>query len=81
MEALLTVVFGLPALVALLILPFIIIYTPFRWRKQTQRLDLIETRLGEVERSHNRVTRDCSIPSQSTGHAWTRAGFDAGVRP
>ena len=51
------VVFGLPALVALLILPFIIIYTPFRWRKQTQRLHLIETRLGEVERSLKSVYR------------------------
>lgn len=45
----LTIVLGLPLLISLLALPFLIIATPFRWRHQSRRIQSIEDRLVRLE--------------------------------
>jgi len=60
----LNVLLGLPILLALLILPFIIIVVPFRWRSQSKRLKGIENRLLQLEgRFEDFRTRIRSTPT------------------
>jgi hypothetical protein len=61
---------GIPLLVALLLLPFIVIITPFRWKKQSARLREIELRLQGLEAATAALAR--SSPAKTRAADATR---------
>jgi len=61
--------FGVPALVAILLLPLIVVMTPFPWNKQTKKLREMEQRLGRLEVAHKALARRTRLEHTDEDHA------------